>query len=439
MTDWSQTLAICRRELEQDRCCLGPGMKAAGWCSVDRHADRWRECGMEVPNVMVPDTEQANEEGAPDDCRGVLEAAGGGPDARDAGLRQSESALRTQGEPEIAARESGPADRESIVAGGGSPGSESVTAGEVLPPLPGGQEREAATSRLRTLKANIVLDVLEMGAILAEWKGKLSHGEWLPFLVEGGLDVRSANKVRAICADARISNWRLNANLPVSVEPLYELTRLNDAQFERALAADEPPTLAVIREIRHAQPPSAPAPTIPEGVYRVILADPPWERKTWNGRVTDRSAERHYDTMTIDRIASIGNEVIHRAADDAALFLWVPAGPRRVYEDVIAAWGFEPKGDAFVWAKDRFVTGLILRHQHEICLLGTRGTPKRRAKDVSTLIEAPVRQHSRKPDEAHERIERLYPGPYLELFGRRRRRGWTVWGNHPALQAEAAE
>ena len=72
--------------------------------------------------------------------------------------------------------------------------------------------------------------------------------------------------------------------------------------------------------------------------------------------------------------------------------------------------------------------GYWTRASSEVCLLGTRGKPKRLNADVRQGIIAPVRQHSRKPDGIHERIERLVAGPYLELFARQQREGWTAWG-----------
>jgi N6-adenosine-specific RNA methylase IME4 len=73
--------------------------------------------------------------------------------------------------------------------------------------------------------------------------------------------------------------------------------------------------------------------------------------------------------------------------------------------------------------------GYWTRSNTEPCLLATRGAPKRLNADVRMAIIAPRREHSRKPDEVHDRIERLVAGPYLELFARRPRPGWTVWGN----------
>jgi N6-adenosine-specific RNA methylase IME4 len=104
--------------------------------------------------------------------------------------------------------------------------------------------------------------------------------------------------------------------------------------------------------------------------------------------------------------------------------------------EVIAAWGFTYKTDAFVWVKqNRSGAGLFTgmgywtRSNAELCLLATRGRPQRRNRDVRQIILSPVQEHSRKPDEAAYRIQRLVAGPYLELYARRPNPGWRVWGN----------
>jgi N6-adenosine-specific RNA methylase IME4 len=131
------------------------------------------------------------------------------------------------------------------------------------------------------------------------------------------------------------------------------------------------------------------------------------------------------------------------AADDCVLFLWAcwPILPWAIR--TIDAWGFEYKTCAFVWAKahanqlemfqdhidPHMGLGYWTRANTEFCLLATRGSPKRIASDVHQAIIEPRREHSRKPDCVHERIERLVAGPYLELFARARRPGWDCWGN----------
>ena len=173
--------------------------------------------------------------------------------------------------------------------------------------------------------------------------------------------------------------------------------------------------------------------------YAAIYADPPWHFKAWSGKGTDRAADNHYPTMSSDDISALS--VAALAADDCALFIWAcwPTLPEALA--VIEAWGFKYKTCAFCWLKadpyrlfaDEFTPfagmGYWTRANSEVCLLATRGSPKRRNADVRQGIIAPRREHSRKPDEVYDRIERLVDGPYIELFARTRRSGWDVWGN----------
>lgn len=188
------------------------------------------------------------------------------------------------------------------------------------------------------------------------------------------------------------------------------------------------------------------------GSYRVIYADPPWRFSTYSDKGKGRSAEAHYDCLTLDEIKTM--PVGDWAARDSVLLLWAtdPLLPRAI--EVIEAWGFTYKTIGFYWVKLNksaaarfsddghgpltqrdFFTGLGFwtRANPEPCLLATRGHPKRQAGDVSKLLLAPRREHSRKPDAAYQRIERLLPGPYLELFARQSRTGWDALGNQSEL------
>ena len=168
--------------------------------------------------------------------------------------------------------------------------------------------------------------------------------------------------------------------------------------------------------------------------FSVIYADPPWTFEVYSGKGKERSAERHYDTMSLEQIKALPIESL--AAEDCALFLWCvwPELPGAL--DVVKAWGFEYKTAGFVYVKQNrggegIFTGMgyWTRANTEPCLLATRGSPKRLNADVHQVILAPVGEHSAKPLDTHERIERLVPGPYLELFARREYEGWTTWGN----------
>lgn len=168
--------------------------------------------------------------------------------------------------------------------------------------------------------------------------------------------------------------------------------------------------------------------------FATILADPPWRFRTWNETNQRKSASRHYDLMQDNDILSLPVAAV--AADDCALFLWAinPMLPHAMR--VIDAWGFKYKTVGFTWAKQSTTgrawhmgLGYWSRQNTEQCLLAVRGHPVRLAKDVPQLIVAPRREHSRKPDQVYERIERLSEGPRLELFGRQERPNWVSWGN----------
>lgn len=174
------------------------------------------------------------------------------------------------------------------------------------------------------------------------------------------------------------------------------------------------------------------------GHYAVIVADPPWHFKTRSETRQGRAAKVHYDVMPLDDIKAMPVSTL--AAKDAVLMLWVLNSMLPQGLDVMAAWGFKYKTVAFTWAKMtpksgfcapkwHMSLGYYSRQNTESCLLGVRGKPKRTGKDVRQLIVAPRREHSRKPDEFFESAERLFDGPYLELFSRQPRDGWDAFGN----------
>lgn len=173
--------------------------------------------------------------------------------------------------------------------------------------------------------------------------------------------------------------------------------------------------------------------------YGVIAADPPWRFKA--GNKSSRSAERHYPTMPLPDIKALPVHLL--AADDCALLLWTTPPFLKQSMEVMAAWRFRYVSIAYTWLKlkkghsdeffmdgDMFVSlGHTTRKSSEVCLLGKRGRPARLNRDVEEVILAARREHSRKPEEFYRRTQRLYAGPYLELFSRTDREGWSVYGN----------
>jgi len=186
-------------------------------------------------------------------------------------------------------------------------------------------------------------------------------------------------------------------------------------------------TLTVVRQTRQAERlRSYQQQPLPKSQYQVIVADPPWEHE--RPISAQRSVDNHYPTMSVDEICAL--PVRQMAADDAVLFLWAfnPMLPEAL--QVIEAWGFWYRTN-MVWVKDRVGTGKYVRGKHELLLIARRGdfpVPCDSARPESVIL-AGRREHSRKPDEAYKRIEKMYPDcRYLELFAREKRRGWEGWG-----------
>jgi N6-adenosine-specific RNA methylase IME4 len=201
---------------------------------------------------------------------------------------------------------------------------------------------------------------------------------------------------------------------------------------------------------------------LPRAHYAALLCDPPWRFRTWDKRTaipqtrssgchSETPPAIHYETMSTAEIMALPVEEL--AGEDCSLFLWISWPMLQDALDVMRAWRFTFKTCGFCWIKahagqldllrddvlDTMGTGYWTRANSEVCLLATRGKPKRLHADVRQAIIEPRREHSRKPDCVYQRIERLVAGPYLELFARARRPGWDAWGNEVGKFSEAAE
>jgi N6-adenosine-specific RNA methylase IME4 len=163
--------------------------------------------------------------------------------------------------------------------------------------------------------------------------------------------------------------------------------------------------------------------------YRTILADPPWEL----GQVGRWGADRHYPVMSVEEICAL--PVTNVVADEAHLWLWVTNGTLFAGRAVMEAWGFSYRS-CLTWIKPRYGLGQYLRNQTEHLLLGVRGRAPVLFRGQGTWLYAPLQEHSHKPEEQYAVIERCSPGPYLELFARRARPGWQVWGNEVTSEVE---
>lgn len=180
--------------------------------------------------------------------------------------------------------------------------------------------------------------------------------------------------------------------------------------------------------------------------YPVLLADPGWRFKNYSTIGEGRNPIAHYPCMSREQL--LRYPIDEYAAPGCVLFLWVYEPLLPLGLEVLDAWGFTFKTVGFYWIKRKksvadedlldenfgMGQGYWTRGNPEQCWIATRGKhPPRRNKDVRKLIIAPRRQHSRKPEEQYERIERLVKGPYCELFTRQTRSGWQAVGNQTTL------
>jgi N6-adenosine-specific RNA methylase IME4 len=169
---------------------------------------------------------------------------------------------------------------------------------------------------------------------------------------------------------------------------------------------------------------------------RVLVADPTWQAKDKLPGPKRGAAKIYKSELTLEQIKSYP---LPPLAGDCVLILWRVAWAANEALEVVKAWGFEPKSE-IVWIKTagpalhgsvrlRIGMGRQVRMAHETAIIATRGSNIRKSMSEPSVVFAPRREHSRKPDEVFALLERLYPGPYTELFARERRPMWRCEGN----------
>lgn len=300
--------------------------------------------------------------------------------------------------------------------------------------MPGGRAYHAV--RIAESWRSSVEGIFETGWRLLEAKADLRHGEFTP-LVEKDLGWRMRDAQRLMYITKHLGSPKA-ADLSLlrpSVEALYELARLSESMGWNVVKRHLVPgglTVKEVQELRRQliRPPKIEkTPLLPDGKVGSIVADPPYQYPTEMGLYGGLDPRDHYPTMTTDAICEV--PVCRCAAEDAVLWLWTPNRHFLTGEAIRVArvWGFEPK-QVFTWCKEQLGVGAYARTNTEHCVLAIRGQPRvYRISDAGTWFIAPRRRHSEKPDHIHELAERFGPGPYIELFARRPRPGWTVWGN----------
>jgi len=171
--------------------------------------------------------------------------------------------------------------------------------------------------------------------------------------------------------------------------------------------------------------------------FATVMADPPWRFQNRTGKIApEHKRLARYPTMKLDEICAL--PVADHLEDRAHCYLWVPNALLPEGLQVLSAWGFEYKSN-IIWHKirkdggsDGRGVGFYFRNVTEVLLFGIKGKNARTlapGRRQVNLFGTRKREHSRKPDEQYDIIESCSWGPYLELFGRGKRKNWTVWGN----------
>jgi len=172
---------------------------------------------------------------------------------------------------------------------------------------------------------------------------------------------------------------------------------------------------------------------LPNKKYNIIYADPPWHYDKRNEG--NRNVQQKYSTLSFEQIYNLPVQNI--SENDCVLFLWVTYPKLPQCLQTVSKWGFEYKTCAFTWVKKNKIKptwfmgmGRWTRANSEICLIATKGKPKRISASVHSVVDTPIERHSKKPDCVRDRIVDLCGDlPRIELFAREQAKGWDVWGN----------
>ena len=272
------------------------------------------------------------------------------------------------------------------------------------------------------------LDAMSVGGLLGLWFQSLFVGLTM--------------KALSICIMLVVYGRMIEIYLVTSIAPIPVATMVNrewggmgQNYLKSLLALGAIPSSCVLRFSKREalqNPYSARIKGVQMKKYKIIYADPPWR---YARSKVQGAAEKHYPTMSIEELCALPVKEI--ADKDCILFLWATFPQLKEALQLIKAWGFTYKSVAFVWLKQNrksptwfYGLGFWTRGNAEICLLATKGHPKRQSNKVHQFIISPVEQHSKKPDITREKILALMGDlPRIELFARQHTPGWDVWGN----------
>ena len=258
------------------------------------------------------------------------------------------------------------------------------------------------------------------------------RGEWLQEHLEWGGDRRSGSRfpqvsLKSVGISSKESHilQRL-ASLP---EPAFRSHIISTLRNGEELTTASVLRLELALKFRNRK-----APPLPKGQYSVIYADPPYEYEFAHTHI--KAASEAYPTMTVAEICEMGEDVQRLSAPNCTLLLWTPASHLDKFPAILEAWGFR-YNTCWVWNKIKGNFSFYGSISHELLIIGGRGraVPSCNPKTAQSVLSVQCikkTQHSAKPKEYYEIIEKLYPkGKYLELFSRckEKRKGWMYWGD----------
>jgi len=299
--------------------------------------------------------------------------------------------------------------------------------------------RQEYAERIRALRAASVEAFVATGQELLRAKDELPHGEFEGLVREDlGWSRATSARLMEIARHPIISDVAHVRHLPPAWGTLYKLTRLDNEVLESALGSGAVHPGLERKDVAALGPAESLPPQIvgrTETVkklesliaagrrYGTVYADPPW---AYSNQGTRAATSNHYGTESIEYIA--GLPVSQLAAENAHLHLWTTNAFLFDARRVMEAWGFEYKS-CFVWVKPQMGIGNYWRVSHEFMLLGVRGSTPFGDRGLMSWARMDRTKHSAKPESVRRMIEAASPGPRLELFGRRKMVGWTVWGD----------
>lgn len=295
---------------------------------------------------------------------------------------------------------------------------------------------QEAASYVSEAWQNAVESIIETGRRLIEAKDRVVHGGWLKAVEMMPFGDRTARFLMEISDHPVLSNRKYTSDLPAAWMTLAILAKLpadelialiDDGTINPDLQQVEARALVAGR--REPDPVVNPV-AAKDGTYSCIVIDPPWDvKKIERDKHPDQGKFLEYPTMSVEKI---GDEqwvpVRTHAADNCHLYLWVtqkylPAGLWLAEQ-----WGFKYQC-LMTWRKNFGFTPFSWMYDTEHVIFASKGNLPLMQKGLRLSFEAPVQGHSIKPDVFYERVLAASPGPRIDMFARRQREGFDVWGN----------